>query len=226
MRYIMFCLLCSIIASLCGAGESGADPALEAAKATHAKEIETIQSKAEQDTAKSKAKLDAAYQAAIKRAMAKGNLAAANALQSELQQTPQRDTDVGIERTFVVTAACNDVGILAINGVEVMQFGAPVTKTVQIPAKAAIVVKAENKGGAFGFAMTIADENGKVILSTNDPKRWSAVAPANPDEWMNAAGHRPNKAGVMAAGSSTAGDATSLWAGDRAMVCYLVPIIK
>ena len=79
-----FLVLCATIASLCGAGEAGTDPALEAAKATHAKEVEVIQAKAEQETAKSKSKLNAAYEAAIKRAMAKGDLSAANALKAEM----------------------------------------------------------------------------------------------------------------------------------------------
>jgi len=77
---IVFVALVSTVAG----GESTADPTWESAKAAYAKDIESIRTKAEQDEAKAKAKLDQARQAAIKRAMAKGDLATANALQADL----------------------------------------------------------------------------------------------------------------------------------------------
>lgn len=83
-RIPLYLLLCLIGLGATPSAWSVEDPVIDAAKSAYAKEMDAIKAKAEQDSAKAKAKLDAAYQAAIKRAMAKGDLATANALQADL----------------------------------------------------------------------------------------------------------------------------------------------
>lgn len=80
LRFLVISLL---LAAPVACADATADPTWESAKATYAKDVEAIRAKAEQDEAKAKARLEQVRQAAIKRAMAKGDLATANTIKDE-----------------------------------------------------------------------------------------------------------------------------------------------
>lgn len=64
------------------------EEALDTAKATYQTKTEAIRTKADQDIAKAKADLDAAYQVAMKHAMERGDLTAANKIKAEMGGAP------------------------------------------------------------------------------------------------------------------------------------------
>jgi len=84
MRFLMATVLAWTSLGMVMAAD--ADPALEAAKAAYQKSVESAEKRFADDKAKATQALVKAYQVAVKRAMSKGDLPTATALNAEIQE--------------------------------------------------------------------------------------------------------------------------------------------